>query len=47
MKSKISGVNFYDLSEIIDDRGSVLHMIRSDSDGFEAFGECYLSNFTR
>ena len=43
MKSKISGVNFYDLSEIIDDRGSVLHMIRSDSDGFEAFGECYLS----
>ena len=43
MKSKISGVNFYDLSEIIDIRVPVLHMIRSDSDGFEAFGECYLS----
>lgn len=43
MKSKISGVNFYDLNEISDDRGSVLHMIRSDSDGFEAFGECYFS----
>jgi len=43
MKSKILDVNFYDLKEISDKRGSVLHMIRTDSDGFESFGECYFS----
>ena len=43
MKSKILDVNFYDLKEISDKRGSVLHMIRSDADDFEAFGECYFS----
>ena len=43
MISKILGVDFYDLKEISDKRGSVLHMIRSDADDFEAFGECYFS----
>lgn len=43
MNSKIDGVNFTDLKEITDNRGSVLHMIRSDSKDFENFGECYFS----
>ena len=43
MNPKIDGVNFTDLKEISDNRGSVLHMIRSDSKDFENFGECYFS----
>tara|TARA_B110000238_G_C15826285_1_gene310780 strand:+ start:68 stop:514 length:447 start_codon:yes stop_codon:yes gene_type:complete len=43
MNSEIDGVNFTDLKEISDNRGSVLHMIRSDSKDFENFGECYFS----
>ena len=43
MNSEIDGVNFTDLKEISDSRGSVLHMIRSDSKDFENFGECYFS----
>ena len=40
---RIDGVVLTDLRQITDDRGAVLHMLRSDSPGFEAFGECYLS----
>jgi dTDP-4-dehydrorhamnose 3,5-epimerase len=41
--SKIKGINFTQLKEISDERGSVLHMLRSDSQEFEKFGECYFS----
>ena len=43
MKSNIDGVDFFKSKEIPDDRGAVLHMIRSDSIGFNSFGECYFS----
>lgn len=43
MSSKIEGVIFTELKEILDNRGSILHMLRSDSDDFEKFGECYFS----
>lgn len=39
----ISGVSLTDLRAISDDRGTVLHMIRSDSSEFSQFGECYFS----
>jgi dTDP-4-dehydrorhamnose 3,5-epimerase len=39
----IEGVLVTDLKQIYDERGSILHMIRSDSDGFQNFGECYFS----
>lgn len=39
----ISGVSLTDLRVISDDRGAVLHMIRSDSSEFSHFGECYFS----
>ena len=41
--SKINGITFTKLKEITDERGSVLHMLRSDSPDFEKFGECYFS----
>jgi dTDP-4-dehydrorhamnose 3,5-epimerase len=40
---EISGVSIAPLVEIKDDRGAVLHMLRSDSHGFTGFGECYFS----
>ena len=43
MSSKIEGVIFTELKEILDNRGSILHMLRTDSDDFEKFGECYFS----
>ena len=36
-KSKINGI------EIVDAKGSVLHMIKSSSPEFKNFGECYIS----
>ena len=44
MTDSIEGLEIHDLKQINDDRGSVLHMIRSDSVGFVKFGECYFSS---
>jgi len=41
--ASIEGVVISPLSIISDDRGSVLHMLRSDSESFTKFGECYFS----
>ncbi len=43
ISTKIDGVTITDLSQISDSRGSVLHMLRSDSEDFVGFGECYFS----
>lgn len=40
---KIEGVMLTELRQISDDRGSVLHMMRSDVPEFTRFGECYFS----
>lgn len=39
----IDGVIVTPLKRIADDRGAVMHMLRRDSDVFEAFGEIYFS----
>ena len=39
----IEGVTVVDLRQIVDDRGAVLHMCRSDAPDFTRFGECYFS----
>lgn len=39
----IDGLVLVQLREIVDDRGAVLHMLRSDSIHFTQFGECYFS----
>lgn len=39
----IEGVVLTELRQINDDRGSVLHMLRSDALDFTQFGECYFS----
>jgi len=41
--ANIQGVKISPLRVISDSRGSVLHMLRSDSDDFLGFGECYFS----
>lgn len=41
--TRIHGVAVYPLREIRDDRGAVLHMLRSDASDFTRFGECYFS----
>jgi dTDP-4-dehydrorhamnose 3,5-epimerase len=41
--SKIEGVVVQPLKEIVDNRGSILHMLRSDDTIFEKFGEIYFS----
>ena len=43
MISLIEGVKITPLKIISDDRGSVMHMMRSDSPIFENFGEIYFS----
>lgn len=43
MKQEIEGVVITPLREIKDVRGSVLHMLRADSNDFSQFGECYFS----
>ena len=40
---KIEGVIVQPLKQIPDSRGSVLHMLRNDSDLFKQFGEVYFS----
>ncbi len=39
----IDGVVIRPLRQILDERGKVMHMLRSDDPGFEAFGEIYFS----
>ena len=39
----IDGVVITPLKKIVDERGAVMHMLRSDSDVFAAFGEIYFS----
>jgi dTDP-4-dehydrorhamnose 3,5-epimerase len=39
----IEGLRVTPLRRIADERGAVLHMLRSDSDAFETFGEIYFS----
>lgn len=41
--SDIEGVIIQPLKQIRDERGSVMHMLRSDSQYFEQFGEIYFS----
>lgn len=43
IESKIEGVAVFPLKQIEDERGAVLHMIRSDSPVFSRFGEIYFS----
>jgi len=43
MQSLIKGVNITELKQICDERGAVLHMLRSDAPEFTQFGECYFS----
>jgi dTDP-4-dehydrorhamnose 3,5-epimerase len=43
IQSEIEGVKLTQLKQIADSRGSVLHMLRSDSPDFVNFGECYFS----
>jgi dTDP-4-dehydrorhamnose 3,5-epimerase len=39
----IDGVRVTPLDQILDERGKVMHMLRSDSDVFRGFGEIYFS----
>ena len=39
----ISGVQIHSLRQIADERGKIMHMLRSDDGHFEAFGEIYFS----
>jgi len=39
----IEGVKITPLKQISDERGKVMHMLRSDSEIFESFGEIYFS----
>ena len=41
--SMIAGLAISPLREIADERGAVLHMLRSDSEDFVGFGEIYFS----
>ena len=41
--NQIEGVTLTELRQIEDERGAVLHMLRSDAPEFTQFGECYFS----
>ena len=41
--NEIDGLRVTPLRRIADERGAVMHMLRSDSEHFEAFGEIYFS----
>ena len=41
--SKIEGVKVIKKDQLIDERGKILHMLRSDDDNFTKFGEIYFS----
>lgn len=42
-QSRIEGVKLDLLKVFFDDRGAVLYFMKSDSIGFDVFGECYFS----
>ena len=44
INSKIEGVKIIKKNQIIDDRGSVMHMLRNDDENFKKFGEIYFSS---
>jgi len=39
----IAGVSITPLRQILDERGKIMHMLRSDASGFQGFGEIYFS----
>jgi dTDP-4-dehydrorhamnose 3,5-epimerase len=39
----IAGVSITPLRQILDERGKIMHMLRSDAPGFPGFGEIYFS----
>jgi dTDP-4-dehydrorhamnose 3,5-epimerase len=39
----IEGVIITQLKQILDERGKIMHMLRSDAEGFKGFGEIYFS----
>ncbi len=41
--NEIAGVIIRPLTQIADNRGAVLHMMRNDSELYEKFGEVYFS----
>jgi dTDP-4-dehydrorhamnose 3,5-epimerase len=43
MKPSIAGLIMTPLKQIADERGAVLHLLRSDDANFKGFGECYCS----
>lgn len=43
MTTKIQGVSVTPLRQIVDGRGAVLHVLRSDDSEYLGFGECYCS----
>ncbi len=43
----VEGVSIHPLKQIGDDRGMVMHMLRSDAPFFESFGEVYFSTVKR
>ncbi|EQA36882.1 WxcM-like protein [Leptospira inadai serovar Lyme str. 10] len=43
MRSKIDGLVFTEIPQILDPRGAVLHVLREDSSDYSRFGECYVS----
>lgn len=46
IKNKLSGVKLIPLKVIEDDRGDIMHMLRSDSEHFLGFGEVYFSEIS-
>lgn len=43
----IEGVQIKKLSQIHDERGKIMHMMRADTEGFISFGEIYFSGIYR
>lgn len=43
VNEEIDGVSITPLRQIPDERGAVLHMLRSDAPEYRQFGECYFS----
>ena len=47
MNENIAGIKITQLRIISDERGSVMHMLRKDSEVFEKFGEIYFSTVAK
>ena len=46
IKNYLSGVKLIPLKVVEDNRGDIMHMLRSDSDHFLGFGEAYFSEIS-